>query len=176
MVISIGLHLVASYTGHTDTIDNIEKRGAEIEKAVKEQVVHVVVAAISQFMTDKVFLEFVEKVLLLVFTNPKAPPAERLNILLLRFIDYKAPAPADQRDNQHKLLNCFCQKLTDVFKNDGDFVAATETIKISGKLQARYGITPATAAETMQKARDLRSKYGAGTPISPTTTHPSSKT
>lgn len=127
-----------------------------MEKAVKEQVVHVVVAAIGQFMTDKVFLKFVEDTLMLVFTNPKAPPAERLNILLVGFIEFKAPAPADQRDNQHQFLNCAGGKLMDVFKTNGDLAAATETIKITARLQAKYNITPATTAETIQKARDLK--------------------
>lgn len=176
------MSFASSYTGNNgykDMMDNVQERGAKIETAVKEQIVEVVVATIRQFMKDEVFLGFVKETLMVVFAKPKAPPAERLNILLLGYIEYRAPAPSDKRDSQHKLLTCFGQKLTDVFKNDGDFAAATQTVIVAEKLQHRYGITPATAAETLQKARDLHT-FVSGTSLlptsnhgSPTTSHPS---
>lgn len=165
--ISAAISKIASHTGHAEAVKSLEDRAAAMEKAVKEQVVYVVVAAIGKFMTDKVFLKFVQDTLMLVFTNPKAPPAQRLNILLEGFIEFKAPAPADQRDNQHQFLNCAGGKLMDVFKTNGDLAAATETIKITTKLQAKYNITPATTAETIQKARELQKNVAGASTTTP---------
>lgn len=121
--------------GMGSIVDQVKEGAFKIEDLIKEQVIRFAVIALGKYNNNKMFLNFVEKTLTLVFRQPDASSDKRAEHVVRGYIAYSV-LPTEKQDEYHTdLLECFAEELRLMFAEQGNLATATETVEICRDLK-----------------------------------------